>query len=138
MTKELKDYLHLYPGCTVSTPYGECKLLYFKPHVDERQYNPVVVDRGDNVFAFKLDEVMLHLRPLSDMKVDEFHEIFEAGFADSFCKNKIANISDSLWILHKTIGEIGDFDTVPKLLAKGFDLFNLIPEGLAIDKTKKH
>jgi hypothetical protein len=70
------------------------------------------------------------------MTYEEVRELFEQSFSDSLCKEKIHQMSKSLYGLHTVISQYGDFNTIPKLLSKGFDLFGLIDSGLAIDKTK--
>lgn len=119
--KNIKDYLHLCTGCQMSTPYGECKFLYYRSGVDERRYNPVIVDRGDNEFAFKLHEVRPILRPLSDMTEEE----------RQWCFQFEPHYNDLTFLQSLTV----DAEITTYLLSKGFDLFGLIDAGLAIDKT---
>lgn len=135
MKKDIKDYLHLYLGC-----WCECsppRTEIFHGQLQQIDVNgccvvaDISVTRNTHVRFIKPI-----LRPLSSMTFEEFRKLFGENFSESYCKARIKSINSSMWVLYKTIGEIGNFDTVPNLLAEGFDLFNLINEDLVIDKTK--
>jgi hypothetical protein len=148
--KDIKDYLHLYKGAVMSTPYGECKFVYYKDGIDEKQYNPVVVDRGDNQFAFNLKECKLQLRPLtvesmSHEEAVECIKTFDSGVSDN-PEFKIIGKEDGDFIYVEVGYEETECCWTPKtnwlnaeifqyLLSKGFDLFGLIESGLAIEKV---
>lgn len=118
--REIKEVLHLYTGCQMSTPYGECKFLYYKFGCDELRYNPVIVDRGDMQFAFKLDEVKPILRKLSDSTEEEKKEFNELAIRG------LKTFDSNQFVAY-------DANTTVYLLSRGFDLFGLIDSGQAID-----
>lgn len=143
MKKNLKDYIHLYIGCFVKYPNTEGKLITAKL---------TGVSRGDGIettYKRKRDNcsgdyiswepngyhdcngqnVKLLLRPLSDMTPDErFYAQFNAQcyFLENDNKHPIdyylPNAEQAAIVTHY-------------LLSKGFDLFGLIDEGLAIATT---
>lgn len=85
-------------------------------------------ERSSNAHTFFIeeDEIKLLLRPLSSMTADELKE---------------CNIEMGQILLAQFPKDGGLKFFAPKqfqhLLSKGFDLFSLIPEGKAIDSTKK-
>lgn len=118
MSKEIKDYLHLYLGC-------EC--LANVPNIEVKQW--LIIDgdfigyKGKNYFT----NIQPILRKLSDMTEEEMNE----------CGNLIYDFSDDEELNRWKWSDF-DFGCAEQfhyLLSKHFDLFNLIPEGLAIDKT---
>jgi len=125
--KDIRDYLHLYTGCKISTPYGECKFLYFKSDLDPREYNQVICDRGDNVFAFTLGEVKLILRPPESMSDEEAKEI-------GWCDDEEPRIA---YIEYFKQRYMFSADTMLYLLRKGFDIFGLKDDGLAVYENDK-
>jgi hypothetical protein len=112
---------HLYTGCDVKTPYGICKYVYTKTGIDDTMYNPIVVDRGDIQFAFKMEEVKFILRHITSMTEEEQREEY---LLTRFCE------SDT-----ESSGRQGMARGFRYLLSKGFDLFGLINSGQAIDKA---
>lgn len=105
------------------------------------------------------DEIKLILRPLSDMSEEEMKELYLLVFKRQFVGNNIKHLDKGmrderhvLWsglerLFIYADGDVGaDCDlhhymvhhpTVVKWqMSKGFDVFNLIPEGKALDKTK--
>lgn len=138
--KKIEDYLHLYLGCTVWDSYNDRKGKLVKVSTVG-----VGVLGTSVVWEFEFSEIKLILRPLSDITNEEVKEFanWEAGM--TLVKFK----SDEL-MLELQYLNIGERETTfyhyywrqisarqfHYLLSKGFDLFNLIPEGLAIDKTK--
>lgn len=117
MKKELKDYLPLYIGQKASTLSGHNSRLN---SVDLRDSCAVI---GDELCP--VENVTLHLRPLSDMKEEEYREM------------AVDNIDGFEMFLEKV--KINDVFYAPEefryLLSRGFDLFGLIDSGLAIDKS---
>lgn len=116
MSKEIKDYLHLYLG-------AEC--LANVPNIEVKQR--LIIDgdligyEGENYFT----NIQPLLRKLSDMTGKERSlylsywdnvEVFSSSRVEAATKR--------------------DAEATRYLLFKHFDLFNLIPEGLAIDKNK--
>jgi len=124
MTKDIKDYLHLYVGCDVEY----CKETYFLgaihvfPQKDTDEYMVNIWASGlcDTV---PYTEIKPILRPLSDMTGDEQVEYIKL--------TKL--VTDGVHTVQIRI------DTPESFLWKiyhRFDLFGLIESGLAIDKTK--
>ena len=140
MSKDIKDYLHLYLGCEFETPKGSMKLCQWKAVGQVQAHREI-----DFTFHwFDASEVKPILRPLSDMTDEEkigltsifgwYHNFsddvgrcdqIESLFANNGFWNKVTNISGATWAKVTTI-----------LLKQGFDIFGLIEEELAIDKTK--
>jgi hypothetical protein len=113
----MKDYLHFYIGQYVDVlrkyPSGDSQVL--KLILDAYTYMNIVDG------SFKDSEVKLVLRPLSDMKADEFKE-----WERLLCEHE----GNSLTSCYKT-----DAAQTAYLLEKGFDVFGLKEKGLAIYKT---
>lgn len=130
MEKRIQDYLQLYLGCEAM--YGG----YGDP---ERKIMILGVSLKDGVqFQFSDNGVIdtdpypgwmskLILRPLSSMTKEEEVEIVKLAYD---CENGRPN-------LKLAIASAGYPEVFRYLLSKHFDLFNLIPDGLAIDKTKQ-
>ena len=110
--KDIKDYLHLYLGAMfiVDGQSGRFKLSGYNP------YTGIQNVCGECVFD-DLSKIKLILRSLSDMTEEE----------------------DQIEFPQNNRGEFIDMHWYPDgyiwLLSKGFDLFNLIEENLAIDKN---
>ena len=152
MIKDIKDYLHLYLGCEVDYEgiiNGKELRDEIREHRGDVFYNTRVIEKkGVKIGVLKQiyfgvngkfrncrigrkglqthydgDRFKLILRPLSDTTEEE--------------RKEIANIKNLTAIGVKgtvTRNELNAMVTV-YLLKQGFDLFNLITEGLAIDKT---
>ena len=151
--KELKDYLHLYLGCECNTPDGVLILnginindsrnqVWFYCRWNDKKncylpkQNAEILNKQSLVGkSFKYSQIKPILRPLSDMTIEEARGLFDVGLAPDFAASIIKEISASLHGLYNRIALMGDFDTIPKLLKMGFDLFGLIEAGLAIDKN---
>jgi len=122
--KDINDYLYLYFGC-------EAEVL-------GKSNGRLVGLNQDIAICWHPDygagstlaiNIKLLLRPLSDMTEEEKKEIsFDAYKVMRKEQNPTANGTERAvtWAAKQTA----------YLLKQGFDLFNLIPEGLAIDKTK--
>lgn len=123
MTKDIKDYLPFYIGCDclVQTEYGTRGppkrftgslhgVYYDRWTTDGMELSLQVITEHGARWTYKPEQVTLLLRPLSDM-TDEEKEKSSYRDIKEMCQP---------WELHY-------------LLSKGFDIFNLIPEGLAID-----
>lgn len=135
MVKDLKPFLSLYIGTYVRITTKEARFdavlagVYFdRWHSSSKRHELTVqVAFGDDVYHFyKLDQMQLLLRPLSDMTEEEAREYF------SVCSLKPGDY----------IGSGPDWIPISArsthwLISKGFDLFGLIEAGLAIDKTKE-
>lgn len=162
---ELKDYLHLYLGCDVMTPDGIGKLVglpysivgrdrvivHFGRMVKTKNSIDGGYDKTRNHGAYAIHAARYEpigsvgitedgfdmpggvkpiLRPLSDMTEGELQE----------CGNLVYDFSDDQSGLDLNNHKLEDFllttsEQFHWLLKKGFDLFGLIPAGLAIDKT---
>jgi hypothetical protein len=134
MEKNIKDYLHLYLGC-------EC--LFNTGVVVRRTLFPEMLIQINKGFA----SVELLLRKLDSMNEDEAIECikeFDDGLGDD-PQFKILGKEDGDWIYVQVGYEETECCWEPKpkwmsaklvhyLLSKGFDLFNLIDSGLAIEK----
>lgn len=128
--KQLKDYLHLYLGC-------ECRIGDSPDphHVLMVNETGLSICTGTNVKGipiwYKTAHAKLVLRPLSDMTEEEF-EVFK-----SYCENDFSKmvIIESMSKDESYTRLCHQAEAQRYLLSRSFDLFNLIPEGLAIDKT---
>lgn len=124
---ELKDVLHLYTGCKLNTGTGTVLLAAVQKEIVPCTDFRVIVLNGNELYESKAD-VKPILRPLSDMTKKEMEE----------CGNMVYDFSDEPK-LNRWRWE--DFDLLLCsvqflwLLKNGFDLFDLIPSGQAIDKT---
>jgi|SRR5688572_19579759 len=116
--RDIKDYLHLYLG-------GGCQATYsgksFQPH------GVINTEKLYQVMIGVITDIKPILRPLSDMTEEEKEEFEELQY------------DDNVITLHKygTIVQTYVPEIFRRMLQMQFDLFNLIPEGLAIDKTAK-
>jgi hypothetical protein len=128
--ENIKDYLHLYLGCKFihNTQKGIFELSGFNLYSGFAQ-NSLVVE------TFPIGTIKLILRPLSDMTDDEAWQIWGKipRNRDHGVTNPKCALTDRTfhfnWPLHNWS------IAVKEMLALHFDVFNLIPEGLAIDKT---
>lgn len=135
-------YLHLYLGCPITYEvWGQaCEEVYgvrrkkITTTLSTFVYRNII--QGDFEWPYNII-----LRPLSDMTSEEFREIFKPlqpkDIPDEELKDTIQSLIDGGM-------ETCDFDGVSahtvfeytrQLLSKHFDLFGLIPNGLAIDAT---
>lgn len=125
---KLKDVIHLYLGCRVSTPIGEGQFTQYS--VETGQCEIVYGAMGpDFAKVYDVSELMPILRPLSGMTEEEMEE----------CGNLCYDFRDDPE-LNKW--DVNSFNCLlmPEqflwLLSRHFDLFDLIESGQAIDKTK--
>lgn len=121
MKKEIKDYLHFYIGCKYRLQY-----LANDRILNGRLYQSYISNNAP---------VQLLLRPLQSMTEGEAWEIWrkvprqrDHGVTNPKCAI-IDRTFHADWSIHDWA------IAFPILLSKGFDLFNLIQEGLAIDST---
>lgn len=123
------------------TPYGICKLAYVKEGVDESIYNPVVVDRGDNQFAFLWQEVSFVLRRLDSMTYNEREKYGDGLYEpendrgtfeimDSGEHIKANTYEDENWSYVKITNMA---KMINEIRQDGFDCDRLIESGQAID-----
>lgn len=112
-----QDYLHLYIGQECKTIYGDIGTLVWYNFLETSVAVNVGLMGYDYLF---LDgsQITLILRPLSDMTEDE-----EAKWIEIMVLRRRKSIQGT------------EAERTAYLLSSGFDLFNLIESGLAIDKT---
>lgn len=111
--KNIKDYLHLYVGCEAQ---------YYGYHQQWRGINNAFTLMGVNDEEFT---VKLILRPLSDMTEEEKESCEMVYMRMQEMADEEGHVCDAeMWA-----------ETTRWLVSKGFDVFQLIEEGLAIDKT---
>lgn len=126
--KELKNYIHLYLGCDILVEKSNYHFVHslsiyvgdVKKMTAELLYNLSV---GSGIIIKPI------LRPLSDLTEYEAYEYACITFP-SIKRNQVS--------LKGCIKEINNglkAEEVRYLLSKHFDLFNLIAEGLALDKN---
>jgi hypothetical protein len=143
MEKNIKDYLHLYMGCKCHTPDGIMELSYVKDGsnwpvwFDEKcneANSEILSNYGCCAKGYKYNQVKPILRPLSDMTEEEKNELLQVD-REYTSANILPNIPlGRLLVLHYTERQA---QITRYLLSKHFDLFGLIPAGLAIDATKQ-
>ena len=121
MTQEHKDLL-LKDLC-MRLPYGvKAEILN-----EENERKQVVVSYGNICYIPELGnwwwkECKPYLFPLSSMTEEQYDQLY----IDSRVKNDSVDILDAL---------ANDMDAIEYLLKNRFDIFGLIPMGLAIDAT---
>lgn len=108
MDKKIEDYLHLYLGCEFQWA-GKYNYKLTAFWLSQILKNP------------DINNIKPILRPLSDMIKKELDEVSEIWIHMSSDKNNSAMQCYAA--------------SVKYYLSKHFDLFGLIPEGLAIDAT---
>lgn len=122
MKKEIKDYLHLYL-------LKECEYewqpedLILKGRVTTR-----IIEGMQNGRVIWCKPI---LRPLSDMTDDEYMEVGNILCTSQGEQAIKQLIADATYMIHIQFS----FELTFYLLKQGFDIFNLIPEGIALDKT---
>lgn len=125
MSKQLKDYLHLYLGCECMYLNGEAVISEISMDSRYELLCSVKLKGGKKHLQAAIEKVKPILRPLPDMTDEEKKEIDKQYKA--FTKSKTFNDTGVvMWAAKHT----------QILLSKHFDLFGLIESGLAIDKTK--
>ena len=125
MSNKLKDYLHLYIGCECIADGNRFKLHGVSfTDTGTLAYDGTMIDGIHQCWWIENCDFKLILRPLSDIRVKEIEEL-----GIKILDDKYEMLMDK---------KVPDFtpDQFVKLLSFGFDLFNLIASGDAIDKTK--
>ncbi len=138
MEKKIEDYMHLYKKCEVITPFqnhgaptsnrGEIHSLEYifsdKPEVKVTYSHSTGFFRKD----VKISDCKLLLRPLSDMTEEEQREfIGEPEATGNYLRDRF---------YLSTRDQKFTPEQFQYLLGKGIDLFHLIKNNLALDKTK--
>lgn len=141
--KELKDYLHLYLGCDFMHDSGKfggfiSGINFHHATVniktEEAKNHPRLKDHPSLGFEKKvilIERIKPILRPLSDMTEEEADYIIE----HTKLKEVSMGRSEKEFAINIAERWTANADVLAWLLSKHFDLFNLIPEGLAIDKS---
>lgn len=116
-----QDYIYLYLGCDVSNGIEVGKLVGVTESEYERGKTISLIDFGaDSFIEWYAEETKPILRKLSEMTEEE----------SAAMRKLFSEMADN----DKAQGEIWA-DQTRHMLKQGFDLFGLIPAGLAIDKT---
>lgn len=116
--KDIKDYLHLYLGCSVAIGYK---------YPDGMRIDVIAGVSKNGIYTSNedfcsSDQFKLLLRPLSDMTEEECIVLgWSSSYQCAIIKHKPENLQPNEILF---------------LLKNAFDLFELIQSGLAIDKTK--
>ena len=120
--KDIKDYLHLYVGCTLRCDTGFVILMSVIPEIIPHTSFGIAVINGSESYRTNLGDYKPVLRPLSDMTEEECNLLgWDYKYQGKIISHRAENLSP---------------EEVRILLKQGFDLFNLIESGLSIDKTK--
>lgn len=130
MERRIEDYLHLYLGCNVMierVDYGPHNTT-IKP-ITRGPFKLVEIDISNNSRQFKTEGFILNendivkpvLRPLNDMTEDE---AIEFGWMRLFT------------LEHFVEKKLFKSELLAHMLARHFDVFDLITDGLALDSTK--
>jgi hypothetical protein len=115
MSKEIKDYLHLYFGCPLSRGGNLDAHMYLYSNLKQ-------METGENKMI---------LRPLSSIN---YAEMLAMAEADAYYK--YSSWDDAVQTMKNIIkGEEFRPQTTAFLLSRHFDLFGLIEAGLAIDSN---
>lgn len=148
--KDIKDYLHLYIGCTLKSKTGTVRLMSVIAEINPNTNWGIAVLNGNQSYTTEVGEYLPVLRPLSDMKQEDIkdwddnisitHTVYAVEVDSKNDFGEFTEIYPDGSILSKSkddgdIRPINGGELFRILLSKGFDLFNLISEGLAIDST---
>jgi hypothetical protein len=154
MKKKLSDYLRLYTGCKVFIDSGAFKITGGTGCLIGCTESRTLVNFKDELLPIEAVDIKPILRSLSNITDDEKKEIFRLIFGkDPIPETAILHGRD--WALRSGIDSIGmdlsgsiwahsdlqpfefnQHEITRHLLKWGFDLFDLINSGLAIDVTK--
>ncbi len=120
--KDIKDYLYFHLGCEMINPYGQIHKLTFD------NYETLLV-WGKPI-----------LRHMSDMTEKERGELLSIIGEPQMYKEYEFSIGDNGFLIVFIDGSGGSFGFNPEaikyVLKKHIDIFDLITEGIAIDKTE--
>jgi hypothetical protein len=131
--KEIKNYLHFHLGCDVKALDGGT-MIYKLIGIDNDGEPLFITKKGE--YKMHLSKFILMLRPLADMTDEECDKYGIESDGGEFLYGSIS--SDCTVGGHHHILEITRIaEVVRSLCEDGFDCFELIEAGLAIDKTKK-
>lgn len=160
--KDIKDYLHLYIGCEVMREHSETRSDKFFEHAKLVGVSASEIENGkwvsvldvglDHFHEWYVEETKPLLRPLSDMTNDEAFDFLNVSpfyrndcnvIVDKIFENSFIGIAYRVqyhrkgryWNKLQSLSERLSPEHFQFILSCGFDLFNLIEAGLAIDKT---
>lgn len=120
----IKDYIHLYLGCEVMRPDGRTILTLY----GIQRTLAVHVENGELTYS-SLNACKPILRPLDSITEEEAKEAWTKTIGVEYTRGNKDRILHNM----ATMSQFSPL--IVHLLAKHFDLFNLIEAGLAIDKT---
>lgn len=120
MEKKIEAYIHLYLGCGATE--GNDALV---GKLSGIHLNHCYIDYDYKIQSVSIDNLKLVLRPLSDMTEEELKHF---GVSETLTKEELQQ--------HFFDCPFFTPDEYVYLLKHGFDLFGLIEDGLAVDKTK--
>ena len=144
---KLQDYIHLYIGCECQLffRYDDKKTLEYERNgilkiirPEDRENNGLgfecrTVRNNIIYYSYSFSDVKPILRHLSDITEMEFIHVCNM-------LNWNTDEYDIEWFkseyIDTTLNFIYSFELTRYLLSQGFDLFNLIENGLALDKRK--
>lgn len=141
MTKNIKDYLHLYIGHLAEISQLSQRMVAYGFEDGQVKINGYFIDALEKESSFVIKPI---LRPLSDMTEEDKTILFRLAFGaeheyTSFGFSPVEQIlladKDKSTRCAVSLTSI-PAEGVRYLLSRGFDLFGLIEAGLAIDKTK--
>lgn len=151
MSKDIKDYLHLYLGCECQADENVFKLAGVElTDTGTLAYDGTMINGIHQCWWVENCDFKLMLRPLLNMSDEERREFIMCSNDWNKYYKELGFISKSPEGLAHTckykrgvhditrIQSLENFDSNQflYLLSKHFDLFGLIEAGLAIDKTK--
>lgn len=130
MDKKIEDYLHLYLGCCYRLTPKKYTPRYKSSRTTKVRYANFypLMDKIKNPTYY---DFKLILRPLGDMTEEEGRYVvnhYSLRSVDMPINKRLFGIE-----LSKRLS--GQMEVTKYLLSKHFDLFGLIPAGLAIDAT---
>lgn len=105
--KQLKDYLHLYLGCTLKSRTGTVILMSVIPEIIPHTNFKIAVINGNQSYSTELGEYKPILRPLSDMTEEEGFEITKLALGkwDDSYRNAGFGFPNNEWLpdIHKSV-----------------------------------
>ncbi len=127
--KKINDYIHLYLGCDGQAEFNydgkvqcvNCKFtgMFYDGQLVVKCKDKNGIEWANSSMVFP-DQFKPILRPLTDMTEEE--SLKWAEMKERFWNDKLMSVFNTAELIHW-------------LLSKHFDIFNLINEELAIDKT---
>jgi len=136
--KNTKSYLHIYLGCKIRMLHKATNELSSPKELTPNVLSQILMYDGGVNFAYQL-----LLRPLSDMTEEEAAEVWRLFGWNERIKNFQERMMNIIWEFEPPNEEIEPYweygqwkyllNALPYLLSRGFDLFRLIEDGLAIN-----